>query len=115
MATDYVTVEPFIDYVRDIRCMAVGERIWAMSRRGRSWRANVQTRATDLIEPPREMATQTHAIMAHLGADVLGIDFLERADGSFVVLESNDIPGVLGWPRSVIEAIAERVIGESVR
>lgn len=29
---DYVTVEPFIDYRRDVRCLAMGERLWAMVR-----------------------------------------------------------------------------------
>ena len=108
LAHDYVSVEPFLDYARDIRCMIVGERVWAMNRRAKGWRANVGTQIAELVEPPERMASQTLAFARHIGADVLGLDFLELRDGSHVVLESNDIPGVLGWPRDVLEAIAER-------
>ncbi|MCY1010104.1 hypothetical protein OV079_31970 [Nannocystis pusilla] len=49
---DYVTVEPYIAYRRDVRCLAIGERYWAMEREGRGWKANVDTRKYRLIEPP---------------------------------------------------------------
>ena len=43
-----------------------------MAREGRSWRANVDTRAHALIDTPTELAQWTGMAMAHLGADILG-------------------------------------------
>lgn len=109
----YISVEPFIDYVRDVRCLGVGGRFWAMERRAPGWRANVDTAAYELIPPPGPLRGWTHRAMTHLGADVLGLDFLEREDGSWVLLESNDIPGVLGWdeevPRHIARCLRERM------
>jgi ribosomal protein S6--L-glutamate ligase len=109
-ASGYATAEPFVDYARDVRCMAVGDQVWAMERRGAGWKANVDTQAYDLVDPPADMARWTRRAMAHLGADVLGLDFLEAADGEVTLLESNDIPGVRGWPDAVPRAIAGRLL-----
>ncbi len=110
VASGYATAEPFVDYVRDVRCMAVADQVWAMERRGAGWKANVATQAHDLIDPPPDMARWTRQAMTHLGADVLGLDFLEDDSGEVVLLESNDIPGVRGWPEAVPRAIAARVL-----
>ncbi len=107
---DYVTVEPFIDYRRDVRCLAVGERVWAMAREGASWKANVDTRKHALIDPPEQLAQWTRRAMEHLRADVLGLDYLERQDGSWVLLESNDTPGFSGFPETVRSAVASRLL-----
>ncbi len=104
---DYATVEPFVDYQADVRCLAVGERMWAMERRSPGWKANVDTDHHRLIEPPEALAGWTRQAMAALGADVLGLDFLVRDDGSAVLLESNDIPGVMGFPEEVRVELAK--------
>lgn len=104
---EYVTVEPFIDYRRDVRCLAVGDRFWAMEREGRGWKANVDTRKYRLIEPPEVLVQQTRAAMNHLRADTLALDFLEQESGEFVVLESNDTPGYSGFPEEVRGALAD--------
>lgn len=106
---EYVTVEPFVAYRRDVRCLAVGDRYWAMEREGRGWKANVETRKYRLIEPPEELVGHTRAAMEHFAADVLGLDFLEREDGQFVALESNDVPGLSGFPDEVRDALADRL------
>jgi D-alanine-D-alanine ligase-like ATP-grasp enzyme len=36
----------------------------------------------------------------------LALDFLEKTDGSYVLLESNAIPGFSGFPTHVREAVA---------
>ena len=107
---DYATTEPFIDYVRDIRCLAVGDKMWAMERRGAGWRANVDTISFEVIEPPEQLAAWTRAAMERFQADVLGLDFLETEEGDWMLLESNDIPGVLGFPDAVPRAIARCVL-----
>ena len=38
--------------------------------------------------------------------DILALDFLEKRDGSSVLLESNDIPGFSGFPSTVRGAVA---------
>lgn len=98
---DYVTLEPYIAYVRDIRCLAVGEHMWAMSRRGARWKANVETQEFEIIPVPAILREQTAKAMRHLQADILGLDFLEDANGQFTLLESNDIPGLSGFPDAV--------------
>ncbi len=42
-------------------------------------------------------------------ADVLGLDFLETADGSYILLESNDTPGLAGFPEEARLAVASLV------
>lgn len=106
---DYVTVEPFIDYRRDVRCLAVGERLWAMVREGAAWKANVDTRRYQVIDPPEQLAGWTRTAMRHLGADTLALDFLEQRDGTYVLLESNDTPGLSGFPETVRQALADRL------
>ena len=51
VTNDYITIEPYINYVRDIRYLAINEKVWAMSRRGKYWKANVETMDFEVIEP----------------------------------------------------------------
>lgn len=106
---DYVTVEPFIDYRRDVRCLAIGERMWSMVREGAAWKANVDTRRHQVIDPPPRLAEWTRRAMRHLGADTLALDFLEKPDGSYVLLESNDVPGLSGFPEAVRQEMVDRL------
>ncbi len=106
---DYATLEPYIDYARDIRCLAVGEQVWAMTRRGSSWKANTQTQEYKIIPVPFQLEGYTRRAMNYLQADVLALDFLEKHDGSYTLLESNDIPGFSGFPTTVREAVALRL------
>ncbi len=105
--TPYIGIEPLIDYSADIRCLVVGDDVWAMSRRSEDWRANVNTSHYELISPPKQLLDWSQTVRHAFGADALGLDFLTQADGSFVLLESNDPPGVLGFPAIVRERIAE--------
>jgi len=106
---DYVTLKPYVDYVRDIRCLAVGKQVWAMTRRGVSWKANLQTQECKIISVLLQLEKYTRRAMNYLQADVLALDFLEKDDGSYVLLESNDIPGFSGFPVTVREAVAQRL------
>ncbi|WP_338866414.1 hypothetical protein [Myxococcus stipitatus] len=106
-ANDYAVVEPFIQYRRDVRCLAIRDRLWAMERRGAGWKANVQTRAYQVIDPPDVLAMHTRRALEHLGADIVALDFLETQEGEFLLLECNDTPGLSGFPESLREALAE--------
>ena len=107
VADEYATIEPYVDYLRDIRCLAVGEELWAMARRGASWKANRNTVEYSLIDVPPLIAEYTRRAMQHLQADVLGLDVLETAAGEYLVLECNDIPGISGFPDTVRTALAQ--------
>ena len=109
-AHNYVSLEPYIEYRRDVRCLAVGDEIWAMERRSSTWKANRATNAAILIEVPPELASYTKRAMNHLAADVLGLDFLETEQGEFYLLENNDVPGLTGFPDFVRRLLAERLM-----
>jgi len=109
VTSDYAILEPYIDYIRDIRCLAVVDQIWAMARRGLTWKANTQTQEYKIILAPAQLEEWTRKAVDHLQADVLALDFLEKHDGSYVLLESNDIPGFSGFPTNVREAVAARL------
>lgn len=47
--------------------------------------------------------------MAHFKADVLGLDFLQTRDENYHLLESNDTPGLSGFPDEVRKAVARQV------
>ena len=108
-AEEYATVEPYIEYVRDIRCLAIGEQMWAMTRRGRFWKANTATQHYALLSVPEAVGDYTMRAMAHFHADMLGLDFLETVEGTYLVLESNDVPGLSGFPEEVRMAVARLV------
>ena len=106
-AHNYVSLEPYIEYQRDIRCLAVGDEIWAMERRSSTWKANRDTDEATLISAPPELVEYTKRAMDHLGADILGLDFLETEQGEFYLLENNDVPGLTGFPDFVRRLLAE--------
>ena len=99
-ADDYAAVEPFINYKRDIRCLAIGEHLWAMTRRSAQWKVNRGAADFELIEPPEILAHLTRRALKHLGADTLALDFLQTENDAYFALESNDIPGLSGFPEA---------------
>lgn len=109
-AHNYATIEPFIEYKRDIRCLAVGNNLWAMERRSSTWKANRETAETTLTDIPSELADYSKRAVQHLGADILGLDFLETMQGKFYLLENNDIPGLTGFPDFIRSLLAERLM-----
>ena len=80
-----------------------------MARRGTYWKANTQTVGHEIIAVPDELREHTVQAMHHLDADILGLDFLEMPDGRYVLLESNDVPGLSGFPADVRVALARRL------
>ncbi len=103
---DYLTVEPFVDYTRDVRCLIVGDQTWAMSRRGSVWKANRGMADYELIAVPPELEEWTRRAAKHLNADVLALDCLETREGKWFALEYNDIPGFSGFPDAARTALA---------
>ena len=95
---DYSIVEPFIDYVADVRCLIVGDSVWCLRRENEDWKVNRGIATPVLIEPPAELETWTRKAALHLGSLVLGLDFIQSAEGTWHLLECNDVPGLEGFP-----------------
>ncbi|MCI4671930.1 MAG: hypothetical protein MRZ79_27555 [Bacteroidia bacterium] len=103
---DYISTEPYIPYLRDIRYLAIKDQIWAMSRRGKFWKANVQTTDYKPLEPDAELSGSFMKLKKKIGADILAIDILEDETGKYHILEYNDIPGLSGFPDRLKEMLA---------
>lgn len=101
ISEDYITIEPFINYDRDIRYLAVGNKVWAMARKGKFWKANVQTTDFVIIELEESLVEQTKKLQNFLKADIVAIDILEEKNGNRFFVEYNDIPGLSGFPDEV--------------
>ena len=107
-ATDgYFTVEPFVDYKRDIRCLAVGERVWALARKGSRWKANTGIVDAQPIDTPEVLFNYTKQVQQATGSDIIALDILENDEGDYFVLESNAVPGIAGFSDAVVYAIVE--------
>ena len=107
ISEDYITIEPFINYEKDVRYLAICDNVWAMARKGKFWKANVQTTDYVIIDKDPEIVAQTKKIQQYLKADIIAIDILEEADGTRYIVEYNDIPGLSGFPDEVKIAFAE--------
>ena len=94
---DYISIEPYIDYTRDIRYLAINDKVWAMARKGKYWKANVDTIAFEEITPAPELIAQLKKLQNHVKADIIAIDILEEANGKLHIVEYNDIPGLSGF------------------
>lgn len=107
---DYITIEPFINYDKDIRYLAVGDNVWAMARKGKFWKANVQTTDFVMIEQEDVLIEQTKALQRYLKADIVAIDILEEKNGNRYFVEYNDIPGLSGFPDEVKTELANCLV-----
>lgn len=107
ISDDYITIEPFINYVRDIRYLSVGEEIWAMARKGRFWKANVETTDFELINIDPIIVNEVRQLKTLLQADIIAVDILEDSNGDHFYVEYNDIPGLSGFPDAAIKAVAQ--------
>ena len=107
ISNTYITIEPYIQYERDIRYMAIKDKIWAMSRKGQFWKANVNTTEFIIIEPEPNLLKQTKQLQQMIKADIVAIDILEEANGTKYVVEYNDIPGLSGFSEELKYYLAD--------
>lgn len=50
-----------------------------------------------LVDPPPDLEAMTRRLGAHLGTTLLAVDALDTPNG-WVVMESNETPGLSGFP-----------------
>ncbi len=106
---DYVTTEQFIDYQDDIRYLAVNNKVWAMKRIGKYWKANSLTREYQLISPEEEWIEKVKQLQENIKADIVAIGVLQTEKGERFILEYNDIPGLSGFPEEAKTELSEIV------
>ncbi|SHF11883.1 ATP-grasp domain-containing protein [Chryseobacterium vrystaatense] len=106
---DYVTVEKFIDYKYDIRYLAINDKVWAMKRKGKYWKANSQTQEYQIIAPEKEWIEKVKLLQEYTKADIIAIDVLETENGEKTIVEYNDIPGLSGFPEDTKLEISKTV------
>lgn len=89
--SDIVLVQEYVAATADLRVIVVdGEVLGVIERQGSEWRHNVAlgSRAVRRTLDRAVLDVSRHAARV-LGLDICGIDLLERADGSHVILEAN--------------------------
>ncbi len=96
IADEIVSVEPFIDYRRDLRVLLVGEDLIAVERfpASHQWKANVCPSEIKRVELLPELAHMTRKAAALLGMSILGVDWIEDKKGAWHLLEVNPSPGL---------------------
>jgi ribosomal protein S6--L-glutamate ligase len=93
---ELLCVEPFLAVSRDLRCLTVYEKTIAIERVGRYWKANVDPLDVRLVDIPDAIRDLQIEAARCIGADVVGIDWVQLADGSWTILETNMAPGLAG-------------------
>jgi ribosomal protein S6--L-glutamate ligase len=110
-----IAVEPFLDYVRDVRVLVLGRMLVCFERVPSQWRANVCPSDGRIVEVPNELAENSRMAASILGADVLGVDWVQLKNGEWVLLEANIAPGLqfggLDLRPKLLELIAGRIVG----
>ncbi len=107
----YATVEPYVSHTRDVRCLLIGDDVYAMERRGAGWRANVDTVRYRLVDVPPALEAMTRTLALHLGASLIAVDALDT-DGGWVVMESNETPGLAGFPECAAAGVANLLLAQ---
>ncbi len=91
---DVIALESFIPYRRDLRCLYINRRMTATERVPSQWRANVAPRELRRVNLPIKLRTSTANAAAALGASIVGLDWLQLPDDSWIILEANLSPGL---------------------
>lgn len=91
---EVMAVEPFLNYQRDLRVLILGDTLICFERVPSQWRANVCPTEGRIVETPKELAKMSKLAASTIGADVLGVDWVQLEDGEWVLLEANIAPGL---------------------
>jgi len=91
MFNEYVTLEPFVQNVGDVRIQKIGDHIRAYKRIAKNWKGNVGESELYDLEVTEEYKLWAHeASKMWGGLDILSIDCVVSEDGKHTILEVND-------------------------
>lgn len=97
-------VQPYIPHPQgDVRVTIIGQKVAFCFRRvpnSRTWKANV-AQGADVIfdyEPPEQILRASLEASRIMGCEIAGVDVIET-NGSYVILEVNNVPGWYPLPR----------------
>lgn len=93
---DIASIEPFINYIRDLRILLVGNDIFAVERvpSSHQWKANVCPEQVKTVVVPPMLEQMTRKAASILGMSILGVDWIEDEQGKWILLEVNPAPGL---------------------
>jgi ribosomal protein S6--L-glutamate ligase len=96
IANEIVSIEPWIDYCRDLRILLIGDQVVAIERTRAShqWKANVCPEEIKRIDPPSALTQATRKAASLLEMEILGADWIEDRTGNWHLLEVNPAPGL---------------------
>jgi len=92
---DYVGIEPFVDYVSDLRVLVVGDNVFGIQRKAAQWKSNVNPIELNMVEVPDELVRLSTLAATALGVQVVGMDWLQHQSGKWFAIEANVVPGLV--------------------
>ncbi len=98
---------------QDYRFLVCGDDVIAgMKRRSASWITNIgRGGRPEALAPGPELSALAVRAAASMAADYAGVDLIQDADGSLLVLEVNSMPGWRGLQQVTDLSIADRLAG----
>jgi glutathione synthase/RimK-type ligase-like ATP-grasp enzyme len=109
ISRDYVGIENFVHYKRDIRVLIIGEYVCCIERIPSQWKANVCPLQVNKVEAPESIKKLSAEISSRLGSNILGLDWVEDTYGNWKILEANLAPG-LQWEGVDLRCMANEML-----
>ena len=94
IANKPISVERYINYVKDIRCLSIANETFCIERFPSRWKANVCPTDIKISVAPKKIIDDTLKFSTFIGAEILGLDWIMDVDGNWYVLEGNLSPGL---------------------
>jgi glutathione synthase/RimK-type ligase-like ATP-grasp enzyme len=91
---EFVGVEPYIETSKDLRVLIFFEKVYGIERIGSQWKSNVCPKEMRIVDVPRELAEMSKKAAHRMGAEILGVDWIQNKKGEWLALESNLAPGL---------------------
>jgi len=115
IAKDFVGVEPFVTYTKDIRVLVLGDEVAGLERVPSQWKANVCPTECRSINVPESLCAMSIRAAQVLGMEILGVDWIQTRDGEWLLLEANPSPGLewegVDWRKKAIALLKAKTHG----
>jgi hypothetical protein len=81
-----------------VRIVLVGEHAWQVRMTGDGWLKSIHHRDAAFMPIDPELLDDTRNLAAHIGLEVVGVDYIVGLEGSRHLLEDNHVPNVTVLP-----------------